>query len=199
MPRRMSLSFLGVAACFLAGALTSSGIAQTTPAEAEARRLREENKRLLETVGEQQKQLLQQQDVINKLKEQSTTREVETKLLYLRMELLTARLAELEKALAGRGVAEPARNPPPEVIEGLVKQVDKKEDLMTISVGSDSGLQKGQTLEVFRVGAKPGETKYLGTIRIVDVRPTEAVGKAVGRLSGAVQKGDRVASRIPGK
>ena len=86
-----------------------------------------------------------------------------------------------------------AKNPPPEHVEGLVKEVDKN-GLIKINLGSDAGLQKGHTLEVFRLGVK--ESKYLGIVRIVEVSAREAVGQPVGKMTGPVEPGDRVASRI---
>ena len=62
-----------------------------------------------------------------------------------------------------------------------------------ISLGSDAGLSKGQTLQVFRLGQGFG---YVGRIKIVDVEAKQAVGEVMGRLSKPIQVGDRVASRI---
>ena len=66
---------------------------------------------------------------------------------------------------------------------------------MKISIGSDAGLTRNQTLEVFRLSPLP---KYLGTIRILEVSPNEAVAQPTGRPSAPLQAGDRVASRILG-
>jgi BMFP domain-containing protein YqiC len=87
------------------------------------------------------------------------------------------------------------KNPPPQDVEGVVKRVDAS-GLLTVSLGSDAGLAKGHTLEVFRL--KP-EAKYLGVVRVVDTQPKEAVCQPVGRLGGAPQPGDRVAPRIKDK
>src|SRR5947209_2450018 len=58
----------------------------------------------------------------------------------------------------------------------LFSQVDG--ELVSISIGSDSGLAKDQTLEVYRLKPLP---LYVGQIRLVDVRAKEAVGKFVGK------------------
>jgi hypothetical protein len=88
------------------------------------------------------------------------------------------------------------RNPPLENIEGLVKTFQG--NLVKITIGSDAGLVKGNTLEVFRLSSIPDQSKYLGTIRIIDVSATEAVGEPVNRMAAPVQIGDRVASHILG-
>jgi hypothetical protein len=84
-------------------------------------------------------------------------------------------------------------NPPPDNVEGLVRRAEG--NLVTITIGSDAGLQRGHTMEVFRYGQNP---RYIGRIRIVEVTPTQAVGQATGRMTAPMQVGDRVASRILG-
>lgn len=91
------------------------------------------------------------------------------------------------------------KNPPSESVEGLVRRTDPSSGLMTLTIGSDSGLTKGNTLELFRLNpAAPTQSKYLGTVRILEAGPKEAVAQPVGRLKAPPQAGDRVASRILG-
>jgi len=90
------------------------------------------------------------------------------------------------------------KNPPAEDVEGLVKSVDVS-GLMTISIGSDAGLAKGHTLELFRLNpSSPSQSKYLGTVRILETQASQSVAQPVGGLSGPPQRGDRVASRLWG-
>lgn len=106
-----------------------------------------------------------------------------------------AQVKEIEK-LRSVGVAGPggSKNPPPEEVEGQVAALDPQSGYLTISIGSDAGLSRGNTLEVYRT--KP-EARYLGTVRILDVRPHEAVAKPVpGVARGQIQVGDKVASSI---
>jgi hypothetical protein len=113
--------------------------------------------------------------------------------LLTQNEMLTK---ELQRAqAAGTGVAGGAeRNPPPEDVEGVVKATDSQSGYITITIGSDAGLSKGNTLEVYRLKPNP---QYLGTLRILDVRPNEAVAKLVGSARrGQIQVGDRVSSNI---
>jgi hypothetical protein len=90
----------------------------------------------------------------------------------------------------------PKKNPPPEDIEGSVKAYDSRSGFLTLNVGSDAGLARGNTLEIFRTLPEPA---YLGMIQIMQVRPNEAVAKAVERLRSAPQAGDRVSSNILGR
>ena len=98
----------------------------------------------------------------------------------------------------GRGAPE-GKNPPPGELQGSVKAVDDTSGLVTITIGSDAGLAKGHTLEAYRLGTVKTGPKYLGTVRILEVRPSEAVAKPVGRLHEAIQTGDSIASKIPDK
>ena len=100
----------------------------------------------------------------------------------------TSALAQVNKA---------SKNPPPDNIEGMVKVADAS-GLIKISIGSDAGLTKGHTLEVFRLSAVATQSKYLGTVRILEVTPNEAVAQPVKPLSDKPIAGDRVASRILG-
>jgi hypothetical protein len=86
-------------------------------------------------------------------------------------------------------------NPPAADVEGQVKAVDEKSGLVTITIGSDAGLAKGNTLEVFRLQPAP---KYLGTIRVIEVTPHEAVAQPMSRLAAPLQPGDRAASKLQG-
>jgi hypothetical protein len=82
--------------------------------------------------------------------------------------------------------------PPPDDVKGIIKSVSG--DLVSISIGSDAGLLKGHTLEVFRLDPK---AEYFGRIQIVDVQPHEAVGKLLSpKFAKKVQPNDQVASKI---
>lgn len=90
------------------------------------------------------------------------------------------------------------KNPPPDHVEGLVKNTDPS-GLMTLTIGSDAGLTKGHTLELFRLDpSRPLESKYLGTVRILEADAHQAVAQPISRLKAAPQAGDRVASQILG-
>lgn len=98
----------------------------------------------------------------------------------------------------GSGSSE-TNNPPPKEVQGSIKAVDSTSGLVTITIGSDAGLAKGHTLHVYRTGTDKSNAMYLGTIRILEVRPSEAVGKPAGKLRDPIQAGDNVASKIHDK
>jgi hypothetical protein len=118
-------------------------------------------------------------------------------------EALVERTARLEKQLAevvrelrrlkGKDAPVPKKAPPGKV-EGRVTRTDPS-GLVTLSVGSDAGLARGHTLEVFRLGPTPS---YVGRIEIVSVTPRQAVGRVVSKLLKPIQVGDTAASDILG-
>ncbi len=142
----------------------------------------------------------------NELLEQATAANIEKQAalaLSKKMEEQVQQMArdmERIRTTGGRGtttVRDNRRNPPAESVEGLIKATDSS-GLMTISIGSDAGLVRGQTLEVFRLSTIPSQSKYLGTIRILEATPTQAVAQPVGRMTAPPKVGDKVASRILG-
>lgn len=122
---------------------------------------------------------------------------LEAQLQSMAKDLARARSSGGSAAMARAG----GKNPPPENVEGLVKTVDVSSSgvLMTLTIGSDAGLTRGQTLELFRSNLNaPSQSKYLGTVRILEADAKQAVAQPVGRLSDKPRRGDQVASRILG-
>ncbi len=118
--------------------------------------------------------------------------ELEAQLRDMAKDLLRARNGGTATVSRTRG----ASNPPPDNVEGRIRTLDPGSNLVTISVGSDAGLAEGHTLEVFRLGATPSQSKYLGTVEILSVRPHEAVARPVKKGLPPLQVNDRVASKI---
>jgi len=142
----------------------------------------------------------------NTLEDQVRTLEESYRDLQREMQRMRTPLASAGGARGGAGEpgAGPGRkgdgprrgardNPPPENVEGTVKKVSG--DLITVSVGRDSGLEKGNTLHVFRLGTTP---RYIGKIVLVEVQAKQAVGQVQGRLSTAIRANDKVAGSILG-
>ena len=134
----------------------------------------------------------------NEMRDAMVQAQIQAGTLKDRNSQLEAQLQDVARDLvrtraAGPGGAARGSNPPPENLEGVVRRADG--NYVTVSLGSDAGLTKGNTLEVFRLGTNP---KYIGKIRIVDVTPTQSVGQVIGRMSVPIQVDDRVASRILG-
>jgi hypothetical protein len=166
-------------------------------AAAEADRRRVEARRARNEVAAQEKKLLDLEQRVITLRDRAVVTEVEANALKDRNVRLLERIRELEALRTGKDIPPGTplgRNPPPKDVEGIVLDVDRDSGLLKLSLGSDSGLAKGNTLEVFRL--KPA-AKYLGTVVVVEVRPREAVAKPLKPPKGdSFQKGDQVASRI---
>jgi myosin heavy subunit len=140
------------------------------------------------------------------LRDQATVAQIERRSVQDQNNRLEKQVQQMAKDMArmraNGGASTMARaggkNPPPESVEGLVKNTDSS-GLMTLTIGSDAGLTKGHTLELFRLNPSvPSQSKYLGTVRILEAEAHQSVAQPVGRLSSPPQRGDRVASRILG-
>ncbi len=88
-----------------------------------------------------------------------------------------------------------------EPVDGVAPKVDGRvlavnsEGLVEISLGSDDGLRRGHTLDVFRRGTS--NNKYIGRIEVITTRPDKAVGKILPEFRKSyIQKEDRVATRL---
>jgi cell shape-determining protein MreC len=110
-------------------------------------------------------------------------------------ESLEAVTKENDRLKHGTAIADDVK--PPEDVKGIVLNADHKNQLITISIGSDAGLAKGHTLDVYQLGAEP---KYKGKIRIIEVNHHEAVARPLNmHLAALIRKGDTVASDILGQ
>jgi hypothetical protein len=140
----------------------------------------------------------------NALLDRAVAAEIQLRSAVDRANRLEGQLQEATKELvrsrsnsgAGGLARSGGKNPPPENVEGLIKSTDPASGLVTLTIGSDAGLSRGNTLEVYRLSSVPHQSKYLGTIRILEVTPTQAVGQPTGRMTAPPQMGDRVSSHI---
>ena len=87
--------------------------------------------------------------------------------------------------------------PPPAYVKGIIEKVERDSGLVQISIGTDAGVGKDNTLEAYRLRPRP---EYLGMIRIIDANQHKAVGRLM-RVPSATQQptlreGDEVASTL---
>ena len=183
--------------------------AVTTASQVEVTRRQVDTEKLRESLKKESDKAAQLVIDNNKIRERAVAAEIQSRALAERAAGMEKQIQQLAqdnarlKANGGGGTAVArgganAKNPPPENVEGLVKATDPSSGLMTITIGTDAGVGKGNTMEVFRLAAVPSQSKYLGTIRIIEAGHNYAVGQPVGRMLAAPQVGDRVASRILG-
>lgn len=88
------------------------------------------------------------------------------------------------------------RNPPAVLVNGKVEKVEGTE-WMEISLGTDHGVNKNDTLDVYRLQPEP---KYLGMIRIVSANTHKSVAKLVPSgnqgFRPVLRAGDLVTSKV---
>lgn len=174
---------------------------------AENERFNKENQGLLAVIKQRDETIVIQQADIVKYRNKAVAEESARKNSDDRLAQALERNAEMERELVkkgtgGAGGAEgtPIRgqaNPPTVYVEGKIEAIHAQDTgLVQLTVGSDKGLAKNQTLEVYRLQPSP---KYLGMIRIVDVTPHNAVGR-LERTGTAdrtpLRVGDTVASSL---
>ena len=178
-------------------------------AQAGVARLMEENKGLAASIATRDKTIIRIEEDNRNLRAKSIADENLSKAFQVRNESLLEKVRELETKLAklesgksGGGLADvttdPNRlNPPSVYVKGQIEKVDGKDGtLVEISIGSDQGLKKYNTLEVFRLSPK---AEYLGTLRVVEVYNQKAVGRLIRNTfttRGPVRTGDQVASSL---
>jgi len=83
---------------------------------------------------------------------------------------------------------------PPKTLEGVVRSVNAA-GLIEVSLGSDDGLRKGHTLEVYRTVG--GQSTYVGRVEVVSVGPSKSVCKIDPKYQNSnVLENDRVRSQF---
>lgn len=107
---------------------------------------------------------------------------------------LTEQVSGMTSVMDAKGI-DP--NTPPDAVtptvDGLVSRVKQVAgaQLVEVTIGADDGLKQGNTVEVYR-----GD-RYLGRLDILKTSPDRAVGRVDRRFQqGAIQEGDRVATRL---
>jgi hypothetical protein len=177
-------------------------------AKEEASRLNEEVKMAQKAVSDRDGTILVLEGKNKSLLDRAVSAEQSRDSLKQRNEYLLTQLESTSKKLvkleAGGGVgavgaarSSTAKNPPAVFVRGIITQVLRDRGLVEISLGSDQGVNEGNTLEVYRLKPKP---EYLGTIKILDAQHTKAVARIMKSENGIrhnpMVKGDEVASKI---
>jgi hypothetical protein len=182
-----------------------------TEAQAEAKRLQDEVKLQAkvindreESIGKLQAEMLKYINESQNARNDATTAMRRAQSLMDQNKELLAKIAKIEKekqpsqVLTARVTDPNYSNPPPVYVKGSIKEVDSVDKkLVTISLGSDNGVKKDMTLEVFRMSPK---AEYLGRLLIVDADFRTAIGRLLPQSGSSSQvtliPGDEVATRL---
>jgi hypothetical protein len=175
--------------------------------DAEVAKRQEESKQSRELLAQETDKNLKAVAELSKARDEAVAEGILARSAQARMKQLEEendRLAKDNQKLVANGGAiltashKEGPNPPPENVNGRIREVGSN-GLVLISLGSDAGLAKGNTLRVYRLNTQaPEQSKYLGMVKITEVTATGAVAQPVGRLSGPLQVGDQVSSYILG-
>ena len=182
------------------GKLTSNNVSEATE---ELNRRKLEIDRLKEVLKQKEEKMVRLEEANTTFRNQAITADITAKSEQERNRQLLDQVAALTKELdhrqtpaGGTGPHVPSygQRPPTDDVEGTVLETDAKSDLVTISIGTDNGVNKGNTLVVYRFKPRP---EYVGTLSVIDADFHQAVARPVKPLrAGPVQKGDVVASRV---
>jgi hypothetical protein len=185
--------------------VTEQMILAQEKAVAEAKRLQAEVTHLAKVVEVREKEILAMQANVEKSRTEALTQTDIAKAALSRAQNLLKQVQELQVALAKAtspttsstaSVTSPTYdNPPAAYVKGRITRIDPQDrTLVQISVGSDVGVNKDNTLLVYRLQPRP---EYLGKLRIVEADHHTAIGRLVrsGSVSQSpLQIGDEVAS-----
>ena len=170
-------------------------------------RMRQEMDGLKKVIEDREDRLLKLHARYKDLQDLALTYERDLRFSQERNQILVERVLELERLLAESQTPAPKTvlpgrifeaNPPAKFVKGEVENVDGTDkQLVRISLGTDHGVNKNHTLEVYR--ANPPE--YIGIIRIEDAYNHTSVARLI-RAPGAtttakqLRKGDIVSSSL---
>lgn len=173
---------------------TSEAVKKMETAQLQHTAIQQELKDLRTLNQNTQKDRDVQFDIALKLTNQLAQQTFDYQLRKTRNEQLMAQIRDLRLVIQDAGLRlKPGDKP---TVEGIVL-ASADNGLIEISLGSDDGLVKGDTLEVYRAGSANGASQYLGRVRIVKLDSFKAVAQVVPELrQGKIQKGDRVATRL---
>jgi hypothetical protein len=168
----------------------------------EINRRKQEIDNLKAVTAEKDARMVQLETQNKQFRDEAVSADIASKAEHQRNVDLLNHMASLTKELEKRPTAGGAPSQagvtagkrPPDDLEGVVVKTEPRAGLITINLGSDAGLSKGNTLEVYRLKPSP---RYLGMITILDANFKEAVARPVPPLRvDQVQANDIVASRI---
>lgn len=163
--------------------LTNAAVAQLKIRDEEVAQLRENIKTAQDERDDHFRAVVSKTDELNKATiELNTAKEINDR--------LTKTLAQAKLAAERAGINLLA--PPKELkLDGIVTASNPASGMIEVSLGSDAGLARGQTLEVHRGG------RYLGRAEVLTLWPDKAVAKVLPEfLKGRIERNDLVATRF---
>jgi hypothetical protein len=181
-------------------------------AQSDVERLKTSEKDLKKIVEQREQSILALTDDVKKYRNDAIFQEQQAKQLADRNQELLAQLVTLQQKAMQVAAAAPGgasqeqplvpknggeSNPPSTFVKGKVERVDPQDGtLVQISLGTDQGVNKNNTLEIFRTFPEP---KYLGMVRIVEANFNRSVGRLIvptGAPRPQLKEGDNVWSRL---
>lgn len=161
------------------------------------------NAALIKAIKDRDAIIASLENELKRAKLEATRQQDAARTAAARTDALLKQVRELETKLLRIEIAEKALpvpprvdgpNPPVVLVNGKIEKMDG--DLVQIDRGTDHGVQKNHTLDVYRLQPEP---KYVGRIRIVDTSHSQSVGRLIVADKAArpeIKVGDLVTSKI---
>ena len=170
------------------------------------KRLAEEIRLLNKAITDREALIVKIQADVNVLRVQAQNfeamaraRQIQNEGLLETIRELTRHIARLESGVDPKPNVDPnAPNPPKVAVNGKIEKIsDNDPSLVQITLGTDHGVNKNHTLDVYRATPEP---KYLGMVRIIEAYPQKSVGRLVkvGATTPMVRVDDLVTSKTSG-
>jgi hypothetical protein len=147
----------------------------------ELKRLQDERANLMNQIARRDTDLLNLRHDVTVFRDKATASDIayqsaqrRNEQLLAQLETVNRQIAQLKASGASGGGLTANRTPPPDDVRGRIEELIPNTNLARISVGSDVGVTRGTSLDIFRLAPEP---VYLGTIEITNAEPKQAVGR----------------------
>lgn len=84
-------------------------------------------------------------------------------------------------------------------VGGYISSIRRRagDETIELTIGSDDGIKRGHTVEVYRSTGEPGQSKWLGRAVVLSTDGDRSYARILPELKkGRIQEGDRVATRF---
>lgn len=84
-------------------------------------------------------------------------------------------------------------------VDGYISSIRRRagDETIELTIGSDDGIKRGHTVEVYRTTGDPGQSKWLGRAVVLSTDGDRSYARILPELKkGRIQEGDRVATRF---
>lgn len=169
-------------------------VARAYSAEQRLEPSQDELERLEDELALAQSQLDRQQQALSGAQDRHNQRTGEIERLTDANRDLLEQAATLQIAVRDKELEVDGPGPPR--LKGLVLAASD-EGYIEVSLGNHDGLRSGHTLEIYRLGATPDTSKYMGRAEVIEIEDDRAVARVIPEYKqGQIRREDFVSTRL---